>query len=155
MTDVERQRQFVETWLGGVLAGAAPPRLLEVLTQAVAAIWSRAQQTLGDVTMQAVAERVAHHARARFTGLLMIAVDAEGMTFGLPPHGITATVDPRLRDAACFVLVELLTVLGNLTAGVLTPPLHEAIRRLDPGGPVDPGPASDADEEPSQKEVTA
>lgn len=36
-----------------------------------------------------------------------------------------------------FVLVEFLTVLGNLTADILTPELHEELARVhrpDPGG---------------------
>jgi hypothetical protein len=36
----------------------------------------------------------------------------------------------ELREAIRFVLVELLTVLGNLTAEILTPALHAEISRV-------------------------
>jgi hypothetical protein len=40
--------------------------------------------------------------------------------------------EDELEEALQFVLVEFLTVLGNLTADILTPSLHAELARLVP-----------------------
>ena len=84
-------------------------------------LWQRSQLTLGDVTLTAIVDRVLHLAGEQFPALGSVALSEAGLSWREPPAG----ADPaRLAEGIRFVLVEFLTVLGNLTAEILTPALH-------------------------------
>jgi len=83
------------------------------------------------VTLTAIAERVLHNASERFSLLWSLKIEP---TRGIQCRELSdriGSVEPaELREAIRFVLVELLTVLGNLTAEILTPALHAEISKV-------------------------
>ncbi|MBA3499381.1 MAG: hypothetical protein M4D80_14595 [Myxococcota bacterium] len=96
-------------------------------------MWSSAVGTLGAVTMNAFADRVLANAVDRFRCFaalhpsvvghlrcyeLRLQTRLGGVAFGELVIGIRAT------------MVELLSLLGSLTADVLTPELHAQLARL-------------------------
>lgn len=121
----------------------SPERQLEVFEAAFNAIWRRAQITLGDVTLMAIVKRVLHRASETYPALSAIQVSAAGIggqDLALP----LSELNPQQREAAIrFVLVELLTVIGVLTAEILTPALHGALGAVDFTQGAAPGDASD------------
>jgi len=121
----------VDTWLERSAAGLAPDALLRLLEAALDAVWIRTKTTLGEVTLTAIAERVLHNASEQFSLLWSLKIEP---TTGIQCRELSdriGSVEPaELREAIRFVLVELLTVLGNLTAEILTPALHAEISKV-------------------------
>jgi hypothetical protein len=128
VVDDGRHARCVDAWLERSAAGLAPEALLRLFEAALDGIWIRTKTTLGEITLTAIAERVLHNASERFSLLRSLKVDP---TSGIRCRGLgerSGSLEPaELREAIRFVLVELLTVLGNLTAEILTPALHAEI----------------------------
>ena len=129
MTDPANHAARVRAWFEPAASGLHPGAVLELLEQAFAAIYARAGQTLGEVTLGAIVERVLLTAGEQYPWLGGLKVEAgslqgEGLRKG-PDAGADAA-----SAAAQFVLTELLTVLGNLTGDILTPALHDELARV-------------------------
>jgi hypothetical protein len=128
MTDHTRalDARCVDAWLTSRDARNTDNAALSALLLAgLRAIWQRARPSLGDVTLTAIVQRAIHTCERRHAELAQIGLrvaDAETIELTNPPP-------PRvdLAPAVTCVLVEVLHVLGELTAGALTPALHAAL----------------------------
>jgi hypothetical protein len=130
MSDVSRHQAHVDAWLGRVASpSVSTQRLAQLLEEAIGAIWARAQLLLGDPAMEAITVRVALHAKRRFPVLSPLEVTSGGVSCLALRHTPPALAE-ELREALRSMVVELLVVLGSLTAGVLTPALHEELDRV-------------------------
>ena len=107
-------------------------RLVDLLERGFAALWQRAYRTLGDVTLSAIADRVLHTAIERFPGLSAVSLGGNGLEFSGLRDADPSIPPAQLRQGMHFILLEFLTVLGNLTADVLTPALHAELARVTP-----------------------
>jgi hypothetical protein len=136
VTDAASHAAHVDAWLRRSGKGLPPLALLQLFELAFAALWSRTEATLGEVTLTAIAERVLHDASERYPLLSSLEVEP---TSGLRCQALRAQLgtarDAQLREALRYVLVAFLTVLGNLTAQILTPDLHAELAQLGPPGP--------------------
>jgi hypothetical protein len=123
--DDGRHAACVDAWLERSGKGLSPENLLRLFEAALGALWIRTKTTLGEVTLTAIAERVLHNASERFPLLWSLKVEGTG---GIQCRELRERIGSvhasELQEAIRFVLVELLTVLGNLTAEILTPELH-------------------------------
>lgn len=104
-----------------------PDRLLRLFEGAFNAIWRRAQATLGDVTLTAIVNRVLYNATEQYPALSVLKVTGDGIDCSEIDRALDGLAPQPLADGLRYVLVELLTVIGNLTAEILTPALHEAV----------------------------
>ncbi|GAC1344529.1 MAG: hypothetical protein NVS2B9_04670 [Myxococcales bacterium] len=96
------------------------------------AVWDPTQTTLGEVTLNAIADRVLHNAAERFPSFSALQVEPSGgIQFRALREGIGSIQAAELRAGVRFVLVEFLTVLGSLTAEILTAELHAALSKVD------------------------
>lgn len=121
----------VDAWLDKSTKGLAPEALLTLFDAAFAALWSGTRTTLGEVTLTAIADRVLHEASSRFPFFSSLTIEAErGIHVQELRTRLDAVREADLMKGIRFVLVELLTVLGNLTAEILTPELHTALSRV-------------------------
>jgi hypothetical protein len=126
----------VDTWLE-TAASQPTAQLLDLFERAVAAIWRRAQRALGEVTLTAIADRVLHVSRERHPLLSRVEVErgvvrADALRAGGPTRD-------EVLAAMRFLLVEWLTVLGSLTAEILTPALHAELATVTPASADDHG----------------
>jgi len=123
----------VTAWMKAA-ARLDPGQRSQFFEQALGVLWKRAHRTLGDVTLMAIVGRVLHDAAERFPLFGALTVEASGFKCeALRDRAPDA--DPReLADGMQFVLVEYLTVLGSLTADVMTPALHSEISKLTLAG---------------------
>jgi len=129
MADEDLHGRCVNAWMERVDTGSPPEPLLRAFEQAFAALWLRAHRTLGEVTLAAVVERVLSRASDRYPVLSPLEVGPAGLRCdGLLARAGSARHE-RLAEGIRFVLVELLTVLGNLTADILTPALHAELSK--------------------------
>jgi hypothetical protein len=118
----------VDAWLtanGGRDEDVESGHVVELLLTGLSALWGRAQPSLGEVTLAAIFQRAIHTAERRHEALAQLAlyVSETGAI------AITNPTLPRipLADAAVCVLVEVLRVVGSVTADTLTPALHAAL----------------------------
>jgi hypothetical protein len=124
MTGPDRDhRAVVGSWLQRAAHRGSVASQIEAFEHAFARMWQRSRLTLGEVTLTAIVDRVLHTANEQFPFLASVAVDASGLRCQeLRSHA--GVPEDQVSAALRFVLVEFLTVLGNLTAQILTPALH-------------------------------
>jgi hypothetical protein len=93
------------------------------------ALWDRAATTLGAATLIAIGERVLHTATTRYAFLSAVNPRPNGdPRWRQHLHErLCSVAHAELVEGLRFALIELLTVLGRLTAEILTPELHAAI----------------------------
>jgi hypothetical protein len=113
----------VDAWLERATKSGAVESLIQAFEDTFAALWQRSHLTLGEVTLTAIAERVIYTAKEQFPLLVSLEVEASGLRCQVLRSDEGFSHD-QLSAAIQFVLVEFLTVLGNLTAQILTPALH-------------------------------
>lgn len=120
-------RLTVDAWCAR-LPGSSIEALIQAFEGAFAALWQRSCLTLGEVTLAAIVERALHNATEQFPMLGSVELGPSGLRCenlrsqaGLRRDEVSAAI--RL------VLVEFLTVLGSLTAEILTPALHAELSK--------------------------
>ena len=142
MIDDSHHAAFVDAWLERSARNLSPEHLLRLFEAALGVLWARTQTTLGEVTLTAIAERVLYTASEKFPLFASLTIDATGgISFGELHKRARAMRDSELKEGSRFVLVEFLTVLGNLTAEILTPELHAELGTvaLPRPAPIDKG----------------
>lgn len=125
MTDTTH-RAIVATWIRR--APDEPLALVRAFEATFAALWKRTRLTLGDVTLTAIVDRVLHIACERFAFLASLEL-LEGGPRWTDAASAAGMSRARLAEGLELVLVDFLSVLGNLTAEILTPALHAEISR--------------------------
>jgi hypothetical protein len=118
----------VDAWAEQLPEALTPEQLVSVLETAFMALWMRTQRTLGEVTVLAIVDRVLHDVAGHFPlpGALH---NEEGIEvrFGASRRRVTRRDARQLRDAIRALLTRFLTVIGDLTAEIMTPALHQAL----------------------------
>jgi hypothetical protein len=125
-------RDTVDAWCDGWKGTLSAPALIDVYERALDALWSRANQSLGEVTLMAIVDRVLHQGVERFAHLAALKVEASGVHFGELRMNAAALDVARLEESLEFLVVELLRVFGTLTGEILTPGLHAELRKVRP-----------------------
>lgn len=153
MVDENDHGARVDAWMARAARGRAPDRLVHVFEQAFDVLWKRSLRTLGQVTLAAIVDRVIFTAAERFPFFADLEIGGAGVDCRELRERAGNLHD--LADGIRFVLVEYLTVLGNLTAEILTPALHEELSNLAPedAGPDEsprkPGSSASDSEDPA------
>jgi hypothetical protein len=130
--DENDHRTRVDAWMDRAAKEAPPERVFDAFERAFGAMWRRARVTLGDVTLMAILDRVLYNAAERFPLLSSLEVDASGLRSDKFRERVGTLHRDQLADGIRFILLEFLTVLGNLTAEVLTPALHSELAKVGP-----------------------
>jgi len=133
-SDGNDHRVVVDLWLARVdEVSTSPAWLIQAFEAAFGALWRRASVTLGEVTLSAVLDRVLVTASGRFPLLASLRVEIGGPSAeALRTRGAEADRN-ELQAAIRCVLSHFLTVLGSLTAEILTPVLHAELSNLPSG----------------------
>lgn len=128
MRDEGQHAACVDTWLERSAKGLSAEVLLQLFEAAIGALWGRTKTTLGEVTLTAIAERVLYNASEKYPLFSSLKVEpAVGIEGSELRERIDSVRKPELTMGFRFVLVEFLTVVGNLTAEILTPELHSEL----------------------------
>ena len=130
MGEDDDHSRCVTAWLERSGTGQSPERLLHAFERGFAAVWRRAHQTLGDVTLMAIVDRVLYVAAESHPMLSGLQVDATGLRAQELRERVAGLDHGHLAEAVRFVMVELLTILGNLTAEILTTALHAELAKV-------------------------
>ena len=121
----------VQAWLARA-KDLPPEQLLRAFERGFGVMWGRAHQTLGNVTLTAIVDRVLYVAAEKYPILAALELTESGIHCQ-DLHQRAGTLDRgELVEGVRFVMVEFLTVLGNLTAEILSPALHAALSKVAP-----------------------
>ena len=130
LPDEASHAAHVEAWLDGAAKNLPPARLVTLFERALGALWKRAHFTLGEVTLTAIVDRVLYTATEKYPFLSTLKVEGSGIRFDEFRKQGAVQHDRHLPEVVRFVLVEFLTVLGNLTDEILTPALHAELSKV-------------------------
>ena len=118
---------IVNAWFQRV-QGRSVEALLQAFEDTFAAVWQRSSLTLGEVMLKAIVERVIHTSTEEYPVLASLAVGPSGLRCK-ELRSREGLRHDQIFAATQFVLAEFLTVLGNLTAQILTPALHAELSK--------------------------
>lgn len=125
MLDERQHEACVDAWLEQSAQDHSPDVLLRLFEAALGRLWARTTTTLGEVTLTAIAERVLYNVSETYPLFSSLKVEAIGrVSFDDFRQRAGSVSGSELMAGIRFVLVELLTVVGHLTAEILTPELH-------------------------------
>lgn len=130
-TDSNDHVACVTAWMERNAKDLTTVQLLQLFEQALDALWRRAQRTLGDVTLMAIVDRVLHSAVEKAPPLSALKIEPSGVRCEELHKQADGLSRDELEQGVRFVLVELLTVLGSLTAEILTPALHSELVSIE------------------------
>jgi len=131
MPDGSSHAQSVDAWLEASDRDRSPEQRVALFEAAATALWSRSRVTLGEITLAAIADRVIYRAAEEYPAFEGVQVEPTGALQLDALRERAAAIPPKeLAGAIRFVLVEFLTVLGNLTAEVLTHDLHATLSKV-------------------------
>ena len=129
MVDENLHIRCVSDWMKHT-KHVSPEELAGLFEKAVTVLWQRTYSALGDITIAAIVDRVLYNATEKYSVLGSLKLDSGGIRFVEFRQQAASINDRELKEAIQFVLVELLTVVGNLTADILTPALHSELSRV-------------------------
>jgi hypothetical protein len=130
MRDQTDHGACVDAWMERGAEGVPSEQVVHVFEEGFGALWRRAHQTLGDVTLTAILDRVLHYSVEKYPMMAVLKAEPHGLRCQNLLEKIEGVPVEQLKAAIRFVMVEFLTVLGNLTADILTPSLHAALFRV-------------------------
>jgi hypothetical protein len=129
----------VATWVARSVDGRPAKRKLAMFERALAALWRRAQPTLGDVTLAALVERVLYTAAEQHALIAALKVRANGVDLGALRARAGELDEKEIAASLRAVLVDLLALLGSLTAGILAPGLRTELSNVALREPAEAG----------------
>lgn len=138
MANNNPHRAHVDAFIRRAAAGSSSERLVRSFEAAAFALWRRAHRTLGDITLTAIFDRVLYNAAEQHPLLASLEVGASGLDCEELREQSSGLDPDELAEGIRFLLEEFLSVLGNLTAEILTPALHAELERA---GHADAGPS--------------
>ncbi len=116
--------RHVAEWEKINCAGLGPEPLLHLYANAIEAIERRSLATLSSVTVKVVVDRVLHELSPKYSVLFGAVIEADRLNLKPMLEKNHSLHTEQTREALRAVLLKLLNVFGNITADVLTVPLH-------------------------------
>jgi hypothetical protein len=124
MVDGSHHAERVDDWLRELPEDLSLDELMGRFESMFGTLWKRAHQTLGEVTLTAILDRV-----------VFLASESHPLASELEigPHGLSCRKllgrsrefeSEQARRVMRHVTTQFLSLLGNLTAEILTPALH-------------------------------
>jgi len=120
----------VEAWERKNADGLSLEKQLKLFEKAFHAIEQRTLKTLSNVTFQVVLDRVLLQNTDKFPFLSEVKLEPQGLNFEVLIRNSASHNSGQLTEALRCLLVELLNVLGNITADILTEPLHKELHKV-------------------------
>src|SRR5438552_3434923 len=120
----------VNSWMEEVAKDAPVASLLLLFEAAWSALWRRAENAVGEVALGSIAELVRSKSVERYQFLSPLSLEADGISCKALLESAGSLEKGEVQEGLRFMLVELLTIIGDLTDQVLTPGLYEELSRI-------------------------
>lgn len=125
---------LVSSWEKKAASHLSSVQHVQLLEKGIKAVEQRACQTLSRVTLLVILDRVFQKTKVRFPILLNVKLEESSLNFNINSL-FRNKESAQLILALRFFLIELLSVLGRITADILTIPLHEKLLKVTWNGP--------------------
>ena len=118
---------LIEDWEKKNTEGLSADQHVRLLEKAIRAIEQRAGITLSVVTLTLILDRVLHESQEKYSLLSEASIQSNSLNFEKLHH---LHKPEELFVPLRYLLAELLTVLGRITADILTTPLHKELLKV-------------------------
>lgn len=122
--------KMVDTWEKKNTSGLAFEIKTQLFIKAIQAVEQRTLMTLSNVTLSAILDRVLNQSTDRFPILTEVRIGIDGLNFEELLNKSKHTKPEELLEALRFVLIELISVLGSITADILTTALQKELTKV-------------------------
>lgn len=126
----EQHATQVSAWIEKTIKGQVPEIQLGHFANAIRALRKRTIQTLSLVTWEAIIERALHQSEHEFPILSEIKTESGEIFLSGEFKKFHSERSDKVTEAFRFFLIELLTILENLTAGILIEPLYNELAHV-------------------------
>jgi len=123
-------KELVNLWEDKNTTDLRDEQLIQVYASAFHAIESCCLATLSRVTISIVTDRVLHLGSEKHPILSLVTIEPSGLSLKGVVQNIKNYKTEELRGALSYLLVEFLTVIGNITSDVLTQSLHKELMKV-------------------------
>lgn len=123
-------KELVNLWEEKNTKDLRDEQLTQVYGSAFQAIERCCLATLSRVTINVVIDRVLHLGSEKFPILSLVEIDLSGFSLKGLIQNIKNYKTEEIKEAFSYLLVEFLTVIGNITSDVLTASLHKALMKV-------------------------
>ncbi len=118
----------VDEWEKTASKNIPPADHPQLYAKALHAIVRRSLNTLSSITVMVVMERVIRSTTVRYPILSKVRLNEEIIDFS---NVLTDAPSATVKEALRAMLVELLTIFGNITADILTASLHDELMKIN------------------------
>lgn len=122
--------KLVQDWEDKNASGLTLAQRVILLEKAVHVIEQRTLMTLSSFTLEVILDRVLHQSNEKFPVLSDVKLNNKRLSFHELLHMEKNHKPEELVEALRFFLIELITVLGRITADILTAPLHKELLKV-------------------------
>lgn len=123
-------KEIVHLWEEKNLQGPGPEQVIKIYGSAILAVEQRCLDTLSSVTVQVVLDRVLHEGLENYSLLSTITIGPKGLNLSGLNHKNENYKLEEITESLRYLLIEFLTVIGNITSEVLTTPLHKELMEV-------------------------
>ncbi len=120
----------VDAWIEKSVNGLSQAAQAQIFKDAVEVIEKRILATLSAITWNAILDRALIRSAQSFPLLSGIKIQLGGISIDGLLLNLQDQKANQVIEAFRFLLIEILTIVGNLTAGVLTEPLYRELFRF-------------------------
>jgi hypothetical protein len=121
--------KLVKIWEEKSAAELTQLQHLRLLELGILTLEQTASRTLSNVTLLVIIDRVIRQCIPKHPVLSYISLESNSLSFENRPE-IDSSKALELMEALRFLLIELLTVLGRITAEILTKALHYELLKV-------------------------
>ena len=126
----------VDEWISKSVVGLNHADQAQVFASAILALENRILLTLSSITWKAILERALFQSSERYPLLSEIKIETHGISIvGILPN-LQSEQTNQLIDSFRFFIIEIITIVGNLTAEVLSEPLYRVLSKIVAEGKV-------------------
>lgn len=122
--------EIVDGWLEQSAKGLPSDALVRLFDDALTELQRRTLLTLSEVTLHAILDRVLYQSQQRYPLLTTLRIEKNGISLGPVKADLELKTPTEITQAFRFLIVELLTILDNLTAGILIEPLYKVLLNI-------------------------
>jgi len=143
----------VSAWMEHAVNEAPSTALLVLFEEAWRALWRRAESAVGEVALESIAQLVRANAVEKFPFLSPLKLKGPEVSYKALLGSASELKKAELQAALRFMLVEFLSVIGDLTDEILTPGLYDVLAQVEPSSASRP--VKEMEEEKEETTMTA
>ena len=125
--------KYVNAWMEQEAKDVPVTSLLGLFEAAWGALWVRAEGAVGEIVLKSIAELVRGASVKQYPFLSPLRLESVDVSCKALLESSPGLEKSELHNGLRFVLVEFITVIGDLTDQILTPGLYQELSRIAKG----------------------